>query len=129
MTVYADFRKDGKLAAAAEAKACKVTELKGGKGRYTGKVTIPEKGCYFLFATGKISGWSRCSLSVGDVKTDKTARFISRVPGTAVVRSGHLSGYYLFLDKGVFDVCLTMDMKDAELDKMFLTKEPEYFLR
>ena len=130
VTVYADFRKDEKLVSAAEKHAVMVKDMKSaGKGKYTGKVTIPEKGCYFLFATGKVSGWARTSLKVGDFKTNKEARFISRVPGVAVLRRGHLSGYYLFLDKGTFDVTFSTDMADAALDKMFFTKEPEYFLR
>ena len=129
VSVYADFSEDKKLLDAAEKKAIPVRELKCGKGVCTGKVTIPAKGCYFLFAKGKFNGWARCTLSVGKFKTRNTARFISRVPGVAVLRNGHLSGYYLFLDKGTFDVRFTTDMKGAVIDKFFFTTEPEYFLK
>ena len=129
VSVYADFSEDKKLLDAAEKKGIPVTELKCEKGVCTGKVTVPAKGCYFLFAKGKFNGWARCTLSVGKFKTRNTARFISRAPGVAVLRNGHLSGYYLFLDKGTFDVRFTTDMKGAVIDKFFFTTEPEYFLK
>jgi hypothetical protein len=107
-----------------------VRDLKVAKGVYTGKVTIPEKGCYFLFCEGKVvQGWARVNVSVGEVKTNSKARVISRKPGIATVRNGHLSGWYFFLDKGSYDFRFTSDMKDAEFKKMYFTKEPEYFLR
>ena len=52
VSVYADFSEDKKLLDAAEKKGIPVTELKYEKGVCTGKVTIPAKGCYFLFAKG-----------------------------------------------------------------------------
>ena len=129
VSVYADFREDPKLVAAADQKAFVVRDLKVAKGVYTGKVTIPEKGCYFLFCEGKAQGWARVNVSVGNVKTNSKARVISRKPGIATVRNGHLSGWYFFLDKGSYDFRFTSDMKDAEFKKMYFTKDPEYFLR
>ena len=129
VTVYAHFSNDRKLAAAAMKKAIQVKDLKFAKGVYTGKITVPAKGCYFLFAEGQVNGWARCKAAIGSVKTRDTARFISRVPGMAVVRKGHLSGYYLFLEKGTFDFQFSTEMPGARLNKFYITKDPEYFLR
>ena len=96
---------------------------------YTGKVTIPEKGCYFVFAEGTVSGWARTDVAIGKVKTNSKARFISKTPGLGCVRNGHLSGWYFFLDKGTFDFSFTTDMKDAKINNFYITKEPEWFLR
>ena len=103
--------------------------MKFANNAYTGKVTIPEDGCYFVFAEGKLQGWGRTKVKIGDVATDRRARFISKVPGIACVRNGHLSGWYFFLKKGEHDFSLTTDLKDAQVTDFYVTKEAEWFLR
>ena len=130
VTVYADFRADKGRIADMYRHSSKVENLKvSNKGVYTGKVTIPEKGCYFVFAEGTVSGWARTDVAIGKVKTNSKARFISKTPGLGCVRNGHLSGWYFFLDKGTFDFSFTTDMKDAKINNFYITKEPEWFLR
>jgi hypothetical protein len=131
VSVYADFREDAKLIADAKRdKALMVKDLKLSKGVYTGKVTVPEKGCYFLICEGKVQGWAKVDVTIGNVKINsRRARLISRRPGFAVVRNGHLSAYYIYLDKGSFDLSLKTNMRGARINKMFLTKDPEFFLK
>ena len=85
--------------------------------------------CNFVFARGKVNGWARTKVQIGDVKTNNKARFISKSPGMAVVRNGHLSGWYFFLKKGEFDFTFSTDMREAEINDFYITKEPEWFLR
>jgi hypothetical protein len=131
VSVYADFREDAKLIADAKRdKALMVKDIKLSKGVYTGKVTVPEKGCYFLLCEGKVQGWAKVDVTIGNVKINsRRARLISRRPGFAVVRNGHLSAYYIYLDKGSFDLSLKTNMRGARINKMFLTKDPEFFLK
>ncbi len=129
ISVFGDFRKDENLIKEMYRRGSKVRNLKCAKGIYTGKVTIPEDGCYFVFAEGNFKGWGRTNVKIGDVKTNKKARFVSKRAGTAIVRNGHLSGWYFFLKKGEFDFSFSTDMKDAEVKNFYITKEPEWFLR
>ena len=129
ISVYGDFRKDAALVKEAYKHASKVTDFSKNKGTYTGRVSIPEDGCYFVLAEGTFNGWGRTKVKIGSVATDDKARFICRKPGIAFVRKGHLSGWYFFLKKGEFDFSFSTDMKGAEIKDMYITKEPEWFLR
>ena len=129
LSVYADFRSDKTLQKEIYRHSIKVNDLKFAKNTYTGKVTVPEDGCYFVFAEGQLKGWARTKVKIGDIVTDKRARFISKTPGFACVRNGHLSGWYFFLKKGEFDFSLVTDMKEAKVNNFYITKEAEWFLR
>ena len=129
LSVYGDFRGDRELRKEMYKHGIKVKDLKFVDGKYTGKFSVPEDGCYFIFAEGKVQGWGRTSVTIGGAVTDKRARFISKSPGIACVRNGHLSGWYFFLKKGECDFSLKTDMAGAKVDNFYITKEAEWFLR
>ena len=128
VTVYADFREDPARKAESLRHAVVIPAKWNGKGVFRSKVKVPRDGCYFLLAGGNFNGFAPCTVSVGPVKSPKTARFITRTPGFAAVRNNHLSAWYIFLKKGEQELTFSTPMK-CSVDEFYLTGEPEWFLK
>ena len=131
LNVHADFRKDKTLQKHDRKNLITVQNLRSSGNLYEGTVTIPAKGCYFLFAEvpiGKISK-SIVTFSIGKVKNGSSARFATIKPGLGLLYTGSLSAWYFFLDKGTFPVTVKGLAPGQKIKNIFLTSQPEELLR
>lgn len=129
VSVYADFREEASRKAESLRHASVINAGKwNGAGTFHSRVKVPQDGCYFLFAKGNFRGSSGCRVSIGQVKSPKNTRFVSRAQGFAAVRSDFTSGLFIFLKKGEYDFNFSTDMK-CNVDEFYLTREPEWFLK
>ena len=129
VSVYADFREEPSRKAESLRHASVINANKwNGTGTFHCRIKVPQDGCYFLFAKGNFRGSSGCRVAIGQVKSPKNIRFVTRAPGFAAVRSDYTSGWFIFLQKGDYDFTFSTDMK-CSVDEFYLTKEPEWFLK
>ena len=89
--------------------------------------------CYFLLATGRISGKSNVEVRIGDEITTANARFIEQKSYAGKQRLGmvcgsSLSAWYFHLKKGRQQLTFQAIMPGLEIEKFYLTREPEWFL-
>ena len=131
LSVYGDFRDDKLLKEANFKNIIPVSGLKKVKGGYSGTVTIPEKGCYFLFATGTFPGKMRtaATASIGGESGKSGTRFSEIRKGIALFNNGSLSGWYFFLDKGTYPFTFKAPGNTGTVKSFFVTCHPEEVLR
>ena len=130
VSVYADFRNDPALRAETLKSVVKVEDLKSADGVYTGKVTIPEDGCYFLFVRGNFLNNCRAEVAFGEFKGPAGGGFrkFRRKPDSAYLFAGNISNSFFILKKGSWPFTCTA-AKDAKFDQFLLTRTPEKLLR
>ena len=131
LSVYGDFRNDKLLKEANFKNIIPVSGLKKVKGGYSGTVTIHEKGCYFLFATGTFPGKMRtaATASIGSESGKSGTRFSEIRKGIALFNNGSLSGWYFFLDKGTYPFTFKGLGDTGTIETFFVTSHPEEVLR
>ena len=131
VNVYADFRKDKNLQKSDRKNLIFVQNLKLTGNLYKGTITIPARGCYFLFAEVSPSrfGQNNAEASFGKVKSGSQARFSTVKPGLGLLYTGSLSAWYFFLDKGTFPVTFRGLAPGRKIKNLFLTCHPEELLR
>ena len=125
-------REDKVLKAANRKNLIFIKDLKRIKDSYRGTVTVPKKGCYFLFADLRDPQLTatRVAVSIGKFKTDSTARFMAANPGLGMLFFGSKTGWYFFLDKGTYPFTFTKQRnKNFDVKAFFLTSIPEEILR
>ncbi len=134
VSIYADYRNCPARLAEAQKHAVHFPGSGKTGEMITSEVEITQEGCYYLFVKGQMEGWSKVSVTIGDLKTADSARLINRADPDlknryGIVRNGHLSGYYLFLKPGKYPVTFQTTMANAQIEGFLLTREPEWFLR
>ena len=131
LSVYGDFREDKALKAANFKNIIPAADFKQSKNGCSGTFIIPEKGCYFLFATGSFPKGMRiaAAASIGKAKGKSGARFSSFRKGMALFNDGGLSGCYFFLDKGTCPFTFKGQGEFGVIKSFFITRYPEEVLR
>jgi len=133
VSIYADYRNSASRQEEALKHAIVIpSDYRSGE-RKTYEVEIPEDGCYFLLAAGRISGKSIVEVRIGNEKTGETARFIEQNSNAGKDRLGivcgsSLSAWYFHLKKGRQQLTFQATMPGLEIEKFYLTREPEWFL-
>ena len=131
ISVYADFREDKVLKPANRKNLIYVKDLKYAQGTFRGTVTVPEKGCYFLFADLPESHLraTPVTASIGEIKNTEIARFATVKPGLALLYTGSKSGWFFFLDKGSCPFTFKISGPVFKVRNFFITSKPEEILR
>lgn len=130
LSVYADFRNDELLKKANRKNLIFVKNLKRTGNTYHGTVTVPEKGCYFLFAdVSQPIRSTRITASFGKIRNAGNARFSTIRPNLGLLYTGSFSAWYFFLDKGTYPFTFTGLGKDRKIENIFITSKPEEILR
>ena len=98
---------------------------------YKGSITVPEKGCYFLFADLPLAYLRPVPVtaSFGKVQNADHARFSTVKPGLGLLYTGSKSGWFFFLDKGTWPFTLKISGTPFKAENIFITSKPEEILR
>ena len=131
VSVYADFRNDKTLQKANRKNLIPIKHLRRSGNIYKGSVTVPVKGCYFLFAdtASQHIGSSRVSASFGKIRNDSRARFSTIRPGLGLLYTGSFSGCFFFLEKGTYPFTFENLDPKHKISNFFITAHPEEILR
>ncbi|MBE6384967.1 MAG: hypothetical protein E7048_04780 [Lentisphaerae bacterium] len=131
VSVYADFRNDKQLIPANRKNLIPVKDVSFNKGVFKGRITIPQKGCYFLFVEGgNIDNMrGRAFAAFGKQKSGKEARLTVHNPGWGFLYTGSRTAWYFFLDKGSYPFTFTSAKPVKGTERFYLTAKPEEILR
>jgi hypothetical protein len=131
VSVYADFRNDKTPRKANRKNLIPVKNLRRSGNVYQGSVTVPAKGCYFLWAdvAPQHIKSTRVTASFGKICNDSRARFSTIRPGLGLLYTGSYTGWYFFLEKGTFSFTFKGLDPKHKVNHFFITAHPEEILR